>query len=84
MGMDTNRIHVGVDATSWINDRGFGRFTRELMTALAKRDEGFRYTLVFDRPHEFEVPANVDVIIADTRETLNVLQSVTNPDLSAI
>ena len=27
-------IHVGVDATTWSNDRGFGRFTREFITAI--------------------------------------------------
>ncbi len=69
--MINKKIHVGVDATSWINDRGFGRFTRELMTALAKRNEGFHYTLVFDRPPAFALPENVDVIIADTHNTLN-------------
>ncbi len=46
----TGPIHVGVDATTWWNDRGFGRFTRELMTALLERtNSGFRYTFVVDR-----------------------------------
>ena len=71
MMMKTQEIHVGVDATSWINDRGFGRFTRELITALAARDAGFRYTLVFDRPPDFDLPDNVDTIIADTHNDLN-------------
>ena len=31
------QIHVGVDATTWSNDRGFGRFTREFVSALAER-----------------------------------------------
>ncbi len=69
--MKTQDIHVGVDATSWINDRGFGRFTRELITALAARDAGFRYTLVFDRPPEFDLPDNVEIIIAQTHNSLN-------------
>ena len=34
-------IHVGIDATCWTNDRGYGRFTRSLVTALAARDSGF-------------------------------------------
>ena len=45
--------------------------TRELMTALAARDSGFRYTLVFDRPPAFDLPDNVEIIIADTHNTLN-------------
>ena len=63
-------LHVGVDATSWHNDRGFGRFTRELIEALAARDSGFRYTLVFDRLPDGELPPGVDVIAAATERTL--------------
>ena len=28
-------MRIGVDATSWFNGRGYGRYTRELLTALA-------------------------------------------------
>lgn len=63
-------IHVGVDATSWQNDRGFGRFTRELVKALASRDTGFRYTLLFDQPPREKMPAGVEVLSAGTRRTL--------------
>jgi alpha-1,3-rhamnosyl/mannosyltransferase len=63
-------LHVGVDATTWRNDRGFGRFTRELMTALAARQTGFRYTLFFDQPPEERMPDGVDVVSASTRRNL--------------
>lgn len=63
-------LHIGIDATSWRNDRGFGRFTRELVTTLAARDAGFRYTLLFDRPPEMRMPENVAVLSAGTRRTL--------------
>ena len=63
-------LHVGVDATSWRNDRGFGRFTRELVKALAARDTGFRYTLLFDQPPAEAMPAGVEVLSAGTRRTL--------------
>ena len=66
----TATLHVGIDATSWRNDRGFGRFTREIVTALAARDRGFRYTLLFDRRPETPVPDNVTVLSAQTRRTL--------------
>ena len=69
--MTNEKIHVGVDATSWINDRGFGRFTRELVTALLERDAGFEYSLVFDRPPNFELPDNVNVIVGQTENSLN-------------
>jgi glycosyltransferase involved in cell wall biosynthesis len=63
-------LHVGIDATSWRNDRGFGRFTRELVTALVARDTGFRYTLLFDQPPDGRMPAGVEVLSAGTRRTL--------------
>jgi alpha-1,3-rhamnosyl/mannosyltransferase len=69
--MSDRRLHVGIDATTWANDRGFGRFTREMVTALAARDTGFRYTLVFDRPWNGPLPANVEVLTAATARSLN-------------
>ncbi|MEQ1896953.1 MAG: glycosyltransferase family 1 protein [Vicinamibacterales bacterium] len=66
-----NPLHVGVDATSWRNDRGFGRFTRELVTELASRDTGFRYTLLFDQPPTECLPPGVAMLSAATERTLN-------------
>ncbi len=63
-------LHVGIDATSWRNDRGFGRFTRELVTALAIRNTGFRYTLFFDQPPTDPIPAGVEVVSAETKRHL--------------
>lgn len=40
---------IGIDATTWSNERGFGRFTRELVKALVAHNSGFRYTLLFDQ-----------------------------------
>jgi len=59
-------LEIGIDATTWRNDRGFGRFTRELVTALVARDAGFRYTLVFDQPPRAGLPAGVEVRSAGT------------------
>lgn len=64
MTMAAGTIHVGVDAGSWENERGFGRFTRNLMAALAARDSGFRYTLLFDQPPTRPVPEGLEVRIA--------------------
>jgi alpha-1,3-rhamnosyl/mannosyltransferase len=63
-------LHVGIDATSWRNDRGFGRFTRELVTALAARRNGFRYTLFFDQPPGDDIPAGVEVASAYTERNI--------------
>ena len=57
-------IHVGIDALGWDNERGFGRFTRSLVAALAGRQTGFRYTLLCDRAPERPVPAGIGVVIA--------------------
>lgn len=63
-------LHIGIDATSWRNDRGFGRFTRELVTALAARSSGFRYTLFFDQPPQVALPPGLAVVSARTSRTL--------------
>ena len=70
--MPATRLHICIDATSWPNDRGFGRFTRELIKALLARDEGFRYTLLFDQRPADLVPSNARVLSADTERSLNV------------
>jgi alpha-1,3-rhamnosyl/mannosyltransferase len=55
-------IHVGIDGACWTNDRGYGRFTRSLVRALARRDSGFRYTLVVDAPPPGPTPPGVAVL----------------------
>jgi len=57
-------MHVGIDGTTWRNERGFGRFTRELVIALAARGRKFRYTLICDQEPSYPVPANVEVVVA--------------------
>jgi len=69
--MSTATLHVGIDATSWINDRGYGRFTRELVTTLAARDAGFRYTLLFDQPPDCALPRGVETICVNTKRSLS-------------
>ena len=41
-------MRVGIDATSWVNRRGFGRFTRNVVTRLVELDPGTRYVLLID------------------------------------
>lgn len=69
--MTDEGIHVGVDAATWANDRGFGRFTRELLKALLARDSGIRYTFVYDRPPAEGAPAGAGVISANAARALN-------------
>lgn len=70
-------IHVGIDASAWDNERGFGRFTRSLVAALAGRDRGFRYTLLFGTPPERPVPAGVAVELAGARQSMAAAASGT-------
>ena len=63
-------IDVGIDASSWDNERGFGRFTRSLVAALACRDSGFRYTLLFDTPTDRPVPDGVAVAVAGAGQSM--------------
>ena len=64
-------LHIGVDTTTWSNDRGFGRFTRELLKALVARNTGFRYTLLFDQLPKDILPESIEVICASTKRALN-------------
>lgn len=41
-------MRVGVDATSWVNRRGYGRFTRNSVRALVERDRGSTYVMYID------------------------------------
>ena len=64
-------LHICIDATSWANDRGFGRFTREIVKALLARDEGFRYTLLFDQLPKEPLPQGAEILTARTDLGLN-------------
>jgi alpha-1,3-rhamnosyl/mannosyltransferase len=63
-------IHVGIDGSAWDNERGFGRFARSLVSALAARRTGFRYTLVCDRLPERPVPAGVATLVAGASRSM--------------
>ncbi len=41
-------MHIGVDASCWANRRGYGRYTRELVTALLAFDRENEYWLFLD------------------------------------
>jgi len=69
--MSAPQVHIGIDATSWWNDRGFGRFSRELVTALLQRDSGYRYTLLIDRPPDESLPEGANYLRAATASTLD-------------
>jgi glycosyltransferase involved in cell wall biosynthesis len=41
-------MRIGVDATCWANDRGYGRFTRELVTAMASVGRDHEFVCLLD------------------------------------
>lgn len=43
-------MDIGIDATCWWNNRGFGRFTRDLLSALFRLDSQHRFHLFSDQP----------------------------------
>ncbi len=55
-------MKIGVDATSWANRRGYGRYTRALMTAVLELDQRNQYALFVDsESDEFPLPPGVEV-----------------------
>ena len=55
-------MRIGVDATCWSNRRGYGRYTRALLTALLELDQQNHYTFFVDyESEEFPLPAGVEV-----------------------
>lgn len=67
--------NIAVDATSWENERGFGRFTRNLIHALVSRDTGYRYTLLFDQPPTRPVPDGVEIRVAGSGASMSEASS---------
>lgn len=56
-------MKIGIDATSWWNNRGFGRFTRELLGALFELDSSHSFVLFADQPlPDLSRFANVTVV----------------------
>lgn len=59
-------MRIGVDAACWSNRRGYGRFTRCLLTALADVDRDNDYVFFIDhQSEEFPLADGIDVIRVD-------------------
>jgi len=63
-------LRIGIDLASWINCRGFGRFTRELVKALVRRDSANRYVFFLDpeSARADDLPAGAERVVVATRE----------------
>lgn len=77
VGPSTRKPRIGVDACCWSNRRGFGRFTRELLTTLVATDREHEYVFFVDggtaRASEF--PSGVTVVVASTEVSPTVAAS---------
>tara|TARA_B110000503_G_scaffold30128_1_gene48729 strand:+ start:36484 stop:37662 length:1179 start_codon:yes stop_codon:yes gene_type:complete len=64
-------VKIGIDATCWWNNRGFGRFTRELLTALFQLETDHHFYIFIDQPlHELSSLGNVSIVqVASSRPT---------------
>lgn len=61
-------MHFAIDATTWTNTRGYGRFTRSLVKALVNLEQPHHYTLFTDTPGAVaELPdrARVEMVASD-------------------
>jgi glycosyltransferase involved in cell wall biosynthesis len=46
--LSVDPLHIGVDATCWLNNRGYGRHARALLRSLLSADPASRYTFFID------------------------------------
>ena len=62
-------MHIAIDACCWSNRRGFGRFTRELVTHMVRQPRGHEITLVVDRQtaDEEAMPSGCRLQVVSTR-----------------
>ena len=61
-------MRIGIDVSTWVNGRGFGRFTRELVSALVKVGADHEWVLFSDR-EDVGYPAlpNVQIVTVPQR-----------------
>ena len=61
-------MRIGVDATSWSNRRGYGRYTRALMHAVLELDQRNQYIFFvdFENDGDFPLPSGVQVCRVST------------------
>lgn len=58
---------IGVDATSWVNRRGFGRFARNSIRKLVERDHDATYVMFIDSAtaNEADLPGGAQVQVVE-------------------
>lgn len=64
-------MKIGVDASCWANKRGYGRYTRELLSTLLDNDQENEYRFFMDSDTaelSQDIPANAETVIVGTSE----------------
>jgi glycosyltransferase involved in cell wall biosynthesis len=63
-------MKIGIDGSCLSNRRGFGRFARGLLAALAEQSTRHRFTVFVDRPSEVisPVPDRFERVVVDVKE----------------
>ena len=62
---------IGVDATTWWNSRGFGRFTRGMLGSMLAQPRGHKFVLFVDQdPTEELRRSNVEIVRVPTSSTV--------------
>lgn len=61
-------MRVGIEACTWANRRGYGRFTRELVSTMVRRHPRHRFVLVVDNhtARECAFPDGAEVLVVET------------------
>ena len=61
-------MRIGLDGGCWLNRRGYGRFSRSLLKALARRDDGDQYVLFVDpqTAEEPDLPPSFEKVVVRT------------------
>lgn len=74
-----NQLRIGVDGACWRNRRGYGRYTRSLLSALARQPDGDRYVLFLDpeTAGAVDLPPGVDTVVVPTRRSPATAASAT-------
>jgi glycosyltransferase involved in cell wall biosynthesis len=63
-------MRIGIDGSCLSNRRGFGRFTRRLLEALARQPSDHDFTVFIDQPSSaaLELPVSFDRVVVDVGE----------------
>jgi glycosyltransferase involved in cell wall biosynthesis len=72
-------MRIGIDGACLANRRGFGRFARQIVEALAKAGSGHEFVVFVDRPSfdRVKIPDSMSHVIVDVREAPTAAASAT-------